>query len=134
MGETIDGSAAGGEPRGLGRREVLQALVAAAASGFAVSVFAEDHLIWQHLADLARVARADARASASAAKAEFLDAHQMETLVSLADHIVPGATRAKVAPFIDQLLAVDTAENQVKFVSALGGVEGEAIARFGHPW
>jgi hypothetical protein len=68
------------------------------------------------------------------AKPVFLAAHQMETLTTLAEAIVPGSTRARVAPFIDQLLAVDTRENQRKFVSALGWIDGEAQTRFQHPW
>jgi hypothetical protein len=36
---------------------------------------------------------------------------------------VPGSTRAKVAPFIDQLLAVDTPDNQRKFLSAAGWID-----------
>jgi hypothetical protein len=68
------------------------------------------------------------------AKPVFLDAHQMATLDSLAERIVPGSTRAKVAPFVDQLLAVDTPDNQRKFLSALGWIDGEAQARYQHPW
>lgn len=134
MGDEVQLPVVSGEPRVLGRREVLQAILAAAASGLAIPALAEDHPMRKHLADHARVATAEARAGALGAKPEFLDAHQMETLVSLAERIVPGSTRAKVAPFVDQLLAVDTTENQVKFVSALGGIEGEAIARYSHPW
>jgi hypothetical protein len=58
----------------------------------------------------------------------------METLVSLAERIVPGSTRAKVAPFVDQLLAVDTPDNQRKFLGALGWIDAEAQARYHHPW
>jgi hypothetical protein len=39
-----------------------------------------------------------------------------------------------VAPFVDQLLAVDTPDNQRKFLSALGWIDGEAQARYQHPW
>ncbi len=80
------------------------------------------------------MAAADTRARVPGAKPVFLDGHQMETLVSLAERIVPGSTRAKVAPFVDQLLAVDTADNQRKFLSALGWIDGEAQARYNHPW
>lgn len=121
-------------PSGLGRREVLQGLMATGAAGLAIPAVAEDHPVRHHLADHARVAAADAKASAAAPKPAFLDAHQLATLTSLAEHIVPGSGKAKVAPFVDQLLAVDTQDNQKKFVSALGALEGEAIARFGHPW
>jgi len=58
----------------------------------------------------------------------------METLTSLSERIVPGSTRAKVAPFVDQLLAVDTPDNQRKFLAALGWIDAEAAARYNHPW
>ena len=36
--------------------------------------------------------------------------------------------------FVDLLLSVDSQENQRRFLNALGALEGESIARFGHPW
>ena len=122
MGETIRG-----------RREVLQVLMGGMGAGLAIPALAETHPMQGHLKDAAKVAAAETRAGAQSGPA-FLDAHQMATLVSLAEAIVPGSTRAGVAPFIDQLLAVDTPEHQRDFMSALGGLEGESIARFGHPW
>jgi len=119
-------------PRRTGRREVLQALAALAGSGFALPVLAEAHPMRQHLADHARVASAEARAAAGTPA--FLDAHQLETLTSLAERVVPGSTTAKVAPFIDQLLAVDSRENQLRFVDALGAIDADALDRFRHPW
>ena len=105
-----------------------------AGAGLALPAVAEDHPVRGHLANHDRVAAADTRASVPGAKPVFLDAHQMETLTSLAERIVPGSTRARVAPFVDQLLAVDTQENQRKFVSALGWIDGEATPRYQHPW
>jgi hypothetical protein len=120
-------------PKTLGRREVL-GLMGAAGAGLALPAVAQDHPVRDHLAHADRVATADTRASAPGAKPVFLDAHQMETLTSLAERIVPGSTRAKVAPFIDQLLAVDTPDDQRKFLSALGWIDAEATARHDHPW
>jgi Gluconate 2-dehydrogenase subunit 3 len=134
MAEKVEPPVAGDAPRSLGRREVLQGLLAAAGAGLALPALAQDHPVRKHLADPARVAAADARATAAVVKPEFLDAHQLETLTSLAERVVPGSTKARVAPFVDQLLAVDTRENQRRFVGALGAIEGEAIARYGHPW
>jgi len=130
MTDPVDPPAA--SPRRLGRREVLQGLAAAAGSGIALPVLADTHPMRQHLADHARVAAAEAKASSGTAA--FLDAHQLETLTSLAERVVPGSTSARVAPFVDQLLAVDTRENQGKFVDALGALDADAAARFGHPW
>jgi gluconate 2-dehydrogenase subunit 3-like protein len=134
MGEKVQLPLAGGPPKGLGRREVLQGLMGVAGASLALPAVAEDHPVRGHLANHERVAGADTRASVPGAKPVFLNAHQMETLTSLAERIVPGSTRARVAPFVDQLLAVDTRDNQRKFVGALGWIDAEAIARYEHPW
>ncbi len=120
--------------KGLGRREVLQGLMGSVGAGFALPALAETHPMQGHLKDHAKVAAADAKAGASPSRPAFLDAHQLATLVSLAEVVVPGSTRAKVAAFVDQLLAVDTSQHQKDFLSALGAIEGESIARFAHPW
>lgn len=134
MGERVKLPVVSGTPKSIGRREVLQGLMGVAGAGLALPGVAEHHPVRGHLANHDRVAKADARASVAGAKPVFLDAHQMETLTSLAERIVPGSTRARVAPFVDQLLAVDTHGNQRKFVSALGWIDGEAAARYEHPW
>jgi hypothetical protein len=134
MGEKIELPVIGGTPKGLGRREVLQGLMGVAGAGLALPAVAQDHPVQEHLANAQRVATADTRANAPGTRPVFLSAHEMGTLTSLAEAIVPGSTRARVAPFIDQLLAVDTHENQTKFRSAMGWIDGEASARFQHPW
>src|SRR5262249_36846541 len=116
----------------LRRREVLQGLAATAGAGLALPALADEHPMRQHLADPARVAAAQGRAAAGAPA--FLDAHQLETLASLAQRVVPGATTAVVAPFIARLRAGDSRENQLRFLEARGWLEGDAIARYGHPW
>ena len=55
-------------------------------------------------------------------------------LKSLAEAIVPGSTDAGVAPFVDQLLAVDTRERQRDFLAALGAIQAESLTRFGKSW
>ena len=134
MGERVELPVIGATPKALGRREVLQGLMGVAGAGLALPAVAQDHPVHEHLANAERVATADTRASVPGAKPVFLAAHEMETLTTLAEAIVPGSTRARVAPFIDQLLAVDTRENQRQFVSALGWIDGEATTRFQHPW
>jgi hypothetical protein len=118
--------------RGLGRREVLQGLAALAGSGFALPALGETHPMRQHLADHARVAAAEAKAATGTPA--FLDPHQLETLASLAERVVPGSTSARVAPFVDQLLAVDTRDNQLRFVDALGALDADSLARYRRPW
>ncbi len=98
----------------LGRRDVLQRLAATFGAGFVFPALAQGHPMHAHLADAARVAAADGPASAPV----FLTAQQLEALTTMAETIVPGSTNAAVAPFIDRLLAVDTAENQKQFLSA----------------
>jgi len=120
---------------GLGRRQWLQGMLGGVGAGLvAIPGLAETHPVHAHLANPAGVAGADARTEAPDWKPEFLDAYQFETLSSLSERILPGALKLRADRFIDQLLAVDTHENQGRFLSALGGLDGEARNRFGKPW
>ena len=117
------------------RRDVLQGLLAGVGATSAIPALAQDaHPMQAHGKDRTRLAAASASAQTNPDAPEFLDAHQLATLTSLAERIVPGSTKAQVAPFIDRLLAVDTQDNQRQFLNALGGFEGESIARHSHPW
>jgi len=117
-----------------GRRAVLQGLLGGLGAGIAVPLVAETHPVHHHLADAARVDRAESQAKAASWKPEFLDAHQFATLSSLCERIVPGSVASASDRFVDQLLAVDSRENQGRFLTALGAFEGEARARFARPW
>jgi len=69
-------------------------------------------------------------------KPVFLDAHQNDTLVALADLVIPatatpGATAAQVNRFIDLLLAAETRERQQSFVNSLSWIDGESQRRYG---
>jgi Gluconate 2-dehydrogenase subunit 3 len=120
---------------GLGRRQWLQGLVGGVGAGLvAIPGLAQTHPIHAHLADPATVAAADAKSAAAGWKPEFLDLYQFETLSSLCERILPGAVKLKADRFIDELLSVDTSENQQAFLSALGGIDGEARARYAKPW
>jgi hypothetical protein len=122
------------DAHGLGRRDVIQMLLGAVGAGLAVPGLAPGHPLQHHLSDLAKVADADAKATAADWKPEFLDAHQFQTLQTLAERIVPGASKAKTAEFIDQLLAVDTQAGRRNFLNALGAFEGRALERVRRPW
>jgi hypothetical protein len=122
-----------GDSRGIGRRAVLQSLVGGVGATFALPL-AEAHPVQQHLNDHEKVAQADAKAAQAAYKPEFLDAHQLQTLEVLAERIVPRSTEARVAPFVDQLLNVDNADSQRKFLSSLGAFDMMATGRHGKPW
>src|SRR5919112_360488 len=121
-------------PTGIGRRAVLQSLLTGVGATVAVPMVSDAHPMQQHLANQKKVARADKKAAAAAYKPEFLDAHQFTTLEAISERIVPGSTKARVAPFIDQLLAVDTTTSQRSFLGAMGAFEMQAIEKFGKPW
>jgi gluconate 2-dehydrogenase gamma chain len=87
----------------------------------------------------AREFPADFDASRELARADwkpvFLDEHQNETLIVLADLIIPktgtpGAKEALANRFIDRLLAVESRETQRAFLDALAYVDGECMVRF----
>lgn len=123
---------------GVSRRAALQALLGgagAATAGFVLpSTAAAQHPIHEHLANPGALERAQQRAAAAAYTAEFLDAHQSKSLEALAEAIVPGATAARVGPFLDQLLAVESATNQRDFLGALGAFDMAAVQKHAKPW
>jgi hypothetical protein len=116
---------------GMDRRAALRTL---AGAGALIPGLAQAHPVHRHLASEATVLEAEAAAADKDWKPAFLDAHQAETLVSLAEQIVPGSTAAAVTPFVDKLLSVDTHANQRRFLGAMGALDGEAIARYRTPW
>src|SRR5262245_21240620 len=93
------------------RRTALQLLLSGAAAFALPGTAGGQHPMQEHLADPAMLEQAQQRAAGTAAPV-FLDAHQSKTLELLAETIVPGSTAARVGPFIDQLFAVDSGENQ----------------------
>jgi hypothetical protein len=64
----------------------------------------------------------------------FFDEHQNQTLIALAERIVPGSTVAEVNRFLDAALAADAQESQQKFVASLNALEGESWRRFTKPF
>src|SRR5262249_11810634 len=77
---------------------------------------------------------AQQKAAAGAYVPEFLDEHQLKTLDALAEAIVPGSNSARVAPFLDQLLAVDSIATKRSFLGAIGAFDMAAMARHGKAW
>ncbi|MEO7274518.1 MAG: gluconate 2-dehydrogenase subunit 3 family protein [Vicinamibacterales bacterium] len=124
-----------GAPEGVARRAVLQALLGSVGASLAVPALAEaQHPMVGHLATVGAIDQAQANAAVAAYEPIFLDAHQLHTLELLADAIVPGSTAARVAPFLDQLLAVDSAQSQRDFLGALGAFDLAAVQRHSQPW
>jgi hypothetical protein len=120
---------------GIRRREALQALLGGAGVGFALPAIVEaQHPIHQHLASPAVLEQAQQKAAVTAYASEFLDAYQLKTLESIAEAIVPGSTAANVAPFLDQLLAVESPDHQGAFLGALGAFDMAAIKKYGKAW
>jgi hypothetical protein len=123
------------EPSGIARRTMLQTLFGGVGAGLALPSLVEaQHPVHAHLSSVGAVEQAQKKAAAAAYKPEFLDAHQMKTLEALAEAIVPGSTTAKVAPFLDQLLAVESPQTQRNFMSALGTFDMAAIEKHGKAW
>src|SRR5580765_876760 len=119
---------------GVSRRVALQALFGGVGAGLvASSVPAAQHPVHGHLLNPGAIEHAQQRAAAASAPV-FLDAHHAKTLEALAEAIVPGSTAAHVAPFLDQLLAVESADNQRAFLGALGAFDMAAIRDHGKAW
>jgi hypothetical protein len=113
----------------LSRRHVLQGLLAA--TGAAVTGGAEAATGHHHATEpLAPPTPAAARP----VPPRFLSPHQLATLDALAERIVPGSRAAGVSAFVDGQLALQGADRQQKFLSALSHFESLAIDGHGHPF
>jgi hypothetical protein len=127
----VDSPASGG----IRRREALQALLGSVGAGLALPSSVEaQHTMHRYPPSPAVVEQAQQKAAVAAYAPEFLDAHQLKTLEAIAEAIVPGSTKARVARFLDQLLAVDSAQNQRAFLGALGAFDMAAITKHGKAW
>jgi gluconate 2-dehydrogenase subunit 3-like protein len=120
---------------GVPRRVALQTLLGGISAGLALPSSAQaQHPIHTHLADAGLIETAQQKASVAAYTPDFLDKHQAKTLEALAETIVPGSTTAKVAPFLDQLLAVESVANQRAFLGSLGAFDMAAVKKHSKPW
>jgi gluconate 2-dehydrogenase subunit 3-like protein len=122
-----DGTAASGR---LTRREMVQRLLAGVSGGAAWPLASASHPIYKLLLNDAILVEAEKLGKADW-KPVFLNAQQNETLIALAESIVPGSTKAQVNRFIDLLLSVDKADNQQKFAESLLAFDAEAQKRLG---
>ena len=119
----------------LSRRVALQALLGSVGAGLALPGTAgAQHPVHQHLSSAAMLEQAQQRAAATAYTPEFLDRHQLTTLETLAETLVPGSTAARVTPYLDQLIAVESPANQRDFVGALGAFDMAAVKKHGKVW
>ncbi len=113
---------------GVGRREVLQGLLAGVGAGLVLPGWVEAHTMEPAFT------AAVAKAKTPDAKPAFLDAHELATLGVLCARIVPGSETALTNRFIDELLAVAAPERQQRFLTALGAIEGASLSRFRKPF
>jgi len=122
------------EPRGLSRRQIMQGLLGGAGAGLVLPGVAAGHPIHRHLLSQGTVDAAEEQTAATDWQPSFFDAHQNESLIVLAELIVPNSTQAQVNRFIDTLISVDTPDNQKKLIASLSAFDHEAIARHNQPF
>jgi Gluconate 2-dehydrogenase subunit 3 len=113
----------------LTRREMVRRLLAGVGAGAAWPLVSASHPIHDLLRNDAILDEAE-KLGAADWKPLFLNAQQNESLIAIAESIVPGSTKAQVNRFIELLLSVDTETHQKEFVAALAALEGEAKERF----
>lgn len=114
----------------LSRREMVRRLLAGMGAGAAWPLVTASHPI-HRLLEKDAVLEETERLGATDWKPVFLNAEQNESLIALAEAIVPGSTKAQVNRFIDLLLSVETEKHKDEFVAALGAFEAESQKRFG---
>ena len=119
---------------GINRREMVQRLMLAGGAGFALPGVAEGRPLASRPANQKEGGETAAGAAKAAWTPEFLDAHQNETLIALAERIIPGSGDAQVNRFVDLLLSVDTQDAQKKFLASLSAFDAESLERFSRPY
>lgn len=115
----------------LTRRELISRLLAGMSAGIALPLVGATHPVYEHFRNVATITLAQAARDASHWAPLFLSPRQRDTLMTLAEAIVPGATKARAGQFIDLLLSVDSKTNQEGFVESLSVIEGAGQERFG---
>ena len=117
----------------LTRREMFQRILAGLGTVLAGPVAARAHPMYRHLLEATNLEGAGASIADSNWSPQVLDARQNETLIALAEGIVPGSSKAKVNRIIDLLLTVETAENRQKLADALAALDADSNKRFSQP-
>jgi hypothetical protein len=112
------------------RREIVRRLILGVGAGTAWPLVERSHPIYQLLKNDGILTEADELGAADW-RPVFLNTQQNETLIALAESLVPGSTKAEVNRFIDLLLSVDKPASQREFAESLAALDGEAQKRFG---
>ncbi len=130
-GKHESGNPAGEKPSAgrMRRRKALGVLLGGAAAGSIIPGVAANHPVHEHIARHAAASAASAVDSDAGWKPDFLDAYQNESLIVLAERVLPGSTKAQVNRFVDVALTVESPANQYLFLRALAAFDGEAMAR-----
>jgi hypothetical protein len=118
----------------LSRREMIRTLLGGAGSSLVLSHTALAHPMHKYLTDGALLAGADSQVAGERWKPQCLDAQQNETLVVVAEDILPNSSKALVNRFIDLLLSVDSNEARQQFSNSLAAFDQESMRRFHHPF
>jgi hypothetical protein len=122
-------------PAPVARRTLLQGLATTAAAVVLTGpATAGQAPATHHPPHPARTSAAEAPSGTESESGRFLDDHELATLTSLADQLVPGSARAGVPRLADRLLAVEPPDEQRRFRNALGAFEREARMRHARPW
>ncbi|MGH9395544.1 MAG: gluconate 2-dehydrogenase subunit 3 family protein [Terriglobia bacterium] len=124
-------------PTGMNRREMVRRLATAMTAGTAMAAvpgMAAAHPVYKHLASDSTMQQADAKAADKDWSPLFFDPHQNETLIILAERIVPGSTGAQVNRFVDLLLSVDSLEAQKQFLNSLSAFEAYSLTTYHRPF
>jgi hypothetical protein len=121
-----DAAATGGQ---LTRREMVRRLLAGMGAGTTWPLVADAHPIHELLRNDAVLEEAE-KFGAADWKPIFLNVKQNESLIALAESVVPGSTKAQVNRFLDLLLSVDTDAHKKEFVASLTTFETESLERF----
>jgi hypothetical protein len=117
----------------LTRREMFQRILVGLGTVLASPVAARAHPMYRHLVEATNLEGAGERVADSNWSPQVLDARQNETLIALAEGIVPGSSKAQVNRIIDLLLTMETAENRQKLAAALAALDADSNKRFSQP-
>lgn len=113
---------------------MIRTLLGGAGSGMILSRSALAHPMGKYLTDGTLLASADSQVAHEGWKPQYLDPQQNDTLIVLAEDIVPNSSEALANRFIDLLLSVDSDEARQQFNTSLAAFDEESMHRFGHPF
>ena len=116
------------------RRTLLRQLLGGTAAGIAFPGLSAASPVWRYLQDDELMNQADAQVVADSWQPAFLTLHQNDTLIVLAERIVPNSNKARVNRIIDLLLNVDSEVHQKQFTESLAAIDRESQQRSGAPF